>query len=425
MRETRGVDIGSNSGSGYSQEYFNTVINTSQDAIIAVDSNGRITIYNTAAEHTFGWTAAEMLGGTLDRILPAGSEHEHAKNFNAYFSTGVPSAAIGKTLRLEARHKSGRHLPIELSLAAGNFADGRFAVAVLRDVTDRQNMETQLRQSERLQSIGTLAAGIAHEINSPSQFANDNISFLQQSYTNILALLRDCAGILPRLHPDPEASKDHAELCSRLAEADLDFLSQEIPVAIGDALEGIKRITGIVKAMKAFAHPGSNEKTLADINRNIQDTVTVCRNEWKYVSDLEMNLASDLPPVSCLVAEINQVLLNLITNAAHAIGDVVEKQPGSKGRITISTRRDGNCVLIEIKDSGSGIPQELHQRIFDPFFTTKKPGKGTGQGLAISRSVIVDKHGGSMSVESSPGQGAVFSLRLPFAVKGEEDKGHD
>jgi len=194
---------------------------------------------------------------------------------------------------------------------------------------------------------------------------------------------------------------------------DLQFLIEEIPAAVEQTLDGIGKVSKIVKAMKEFSHPGSKDKTMVDLNRAIDNTITICRNEWKYVADVDTEFDASLPLVSCFPDEFNQVILNIIINAAHAIGDIVNEGV-SKGKITIRTKQKGNMAEISISDTGKGIPKSIIKKIFDPFFTTKEVGKGTGQGLAISYDVIVNKHGGTLAVESEPGKGATFIIRLPL-----------
>jgi signal transduction histidine kinase len=205
-----------------------------------------------------------------------------------------------------------------------------------------------------------------------------------------------------------------SEAKKALEEADLDYLSLEVPKAIEQSLDGISRVTEIVRAMKEFSHPGGEDKVATDINRAIQSTITVARNEWKYVSEVVTDFDPQLPTVICFPGEFNQVILNLITNAAHAILDKLGPSPDEKGRIIISTRRDGDWVEIRVSDTGSGIPENIQERVFDPFFTTKETGIGTGQGLAIAHAVIVDKHGGSIDFETEPGEGTTFVIRLPI-----------
>jgi PAS domain S-box-containing protein len=266
---------------------------------------------------------------------------------------------------------------------------------------ERDRLEDNLRQAQKLEAIGQLAAGIAHEINTPTQYVGDNLRFLKESFGELNGLL----GQLVKAGGAP-ASK-------LLADADFDYLKEEIPRALNQSLEGVDRVAKIVRAMKEFSHP-AREKTATDLNRAIQSTITVASNEWKYVAEMEMDLDTNLPSVHCSPAEFNQVVLNIVVNAAHAIGDVVGDGGKGKGKITVKTRPDGEWALIEISDSGCGMPPHIQQRIFDPFFTTKEVGKGTGQGLAIAHNVIVDKHGGTIKVVSAPGKGTTFIIRLPI-----------
>jgi signal transduction histidine kinase len=200
------------------------------------------------------------------------------------------------------------------------------------------------------------------------------------------------------------------------ASADFDYLEQEIPSAIDQCLEGLNRVAGIVKAMKEFSHPGSEDKTPTDINRAIETTVAVARNEWKYVSEVVTELQNGLPLVPCLQGELKQVILNLIVNAAQAIAGALGDGSRSKGKITIRTRQVENEVEIAVQDTGLGIRPEIRSRIFEPFFTTKPVGKGTGQGLSLAHATIVKRHQGKIYFESEVGQGSTFFIRLPIAT---------
>ena len=270
-------------------------------------------------------------------------------------------------------------------------------VCVFRDITERRLLESQLAQAQKLESIGQLAAGIAHEINTPIQYIGDNGRFLEEAFRDLLGMISE----------SPETAA-----CARNPE--LDYLRAEIPKALQQLLEGVEHVARIVHAMKEFSHPGTVEKTLVDINAAIESTVLVARNEWKYVADLTVDLDSDLPRVSCFPGEFNQVMLNLIVNSAQAIAEVT-KESGRKGAIRITTRKNGDWAEIRVTDTGPGIPAEIQSKVFDPFFTTKPVGKGTGQGLAIAYSVIVVKHQGTISFESSPVTGTAFLIRLPLA----------
>jgi signal transduction histidine kinase len=282
------------------------------------------------------------------------------------------------------------------------------------DITNRIMLELQLDQARKLEAIGQLAAGIAHEINTPTQYVGDNIRFFQDAFNDMKPFIEHYKALSQKLPEEGISAAATAEIKENIATGDLDYLLEEIPQALEQTLEGVGRVSTIVRSMKEFSHPGAKEKTGVDINRAIENTTTVSRNEWKYVARMEMDLDPSLPHVSCFPAEVNQVILNLITNAAHAIGDVVGSQEGEKGRIGISTRTHADFVEIRISDTGPGIPEEIQTRIFDPFFTTKEVGKGTGQGLAISHSIIFDKHGGTLSFETKKGKGTSFYIHLPI-----------
>ncbi len=292
----------------------------------------------------------------------------------------------------------------------------------MMDITQRKKaedeqlaLETQLRHAQKLESIGQLAAGIAHEINTPVQYVGDNIRFLQEGFVARNQVLDKYAELAQACATAGVEANLLDELRDTIDTTDTEYLTAEIPKAIQQSLEGIERIAKIVQSMKDFAHPGNAEKQAIDLNRAIESTITVARNEWKYVADIETDFQTDLPNVPCYLGELNQVVLNMIINAAHAITDVVGDGANGRGTIKISTRSAGAWVEIDIADTGSGIPEAIRSRVFDPFFTTKVVGKGTGQGLAISHNVIVEKHGGTISLESETGRGTTFTIRLPLS----------
>jgi len=268
-------------------------------------------------------------------------------------------------------------------------------VQLQEEMNQRKELETQLIHAQKMEAVGQLASGIAHEINSPSQFANDNILFLKDAV----------AGFIAKLRGDPDAP-DVKEL---------QFLAENAPEAVDQAKEGISRITTIVKSMKNFAYKDAESaKKPSDLNQAIQSTIVVATNEWKYHAELQLELDDDLPFVPCNIGEINQVVLNLVVNGAHAIRD--RFQDGKKGNLKVSTKHyaEAACVVISINDNGGGIPQKVQTRIFEPFFTTKEVGVGTGQGLAIAHNVIVKSHSGQIWFDTQEGQGTTFFIKLPM-----------
>jgi signal transduction histidine kinase len=280
-----------------------------------------------------------------------------------------------------------------------------------RPSEERVESEEKAHQAQKLEAVGRLAAGIAHEINTPAQFVTDNVYFLRDAFADIQCIIKAAKSLTEQ---DPPFTQCVRDMRSLLEAADVSFLVTETPKAFEQTVEGLSRITRLVGAMKEFSRPSSAQKAPVDLNRAIESTIMVSRNEWKYVATLTTDLQADLPAVSCLGDEINQVVLNLIVNAAHAIGERTPEGGGIHGTIAISTRSMGAMVEIRIKDSGGGIPESIRRRIFEPFFTTKPIGKGTGQGLAIARAIVVDKHQGSLDFETETGVGTTFIIRLPF-----------
>jgi len=276
---------------------------------------------------------------------------------------------------------------------------------------DGKQLEANLAHAHKLEAIGQLTAGIAHEINTPTQFVGDSVRFLEEACEDLAWLVEQYRAALGALEGDATRAQLLADVRAAEEKADLEYLREQMAPAFARCREGMGRIATIVSAVKEFAHPDSNEKRPADLNRALRDTLTISANEHKYVADVETDFG-DIPLVECHIGHLNQVFLNLIVNAAHAVGSAVEGR-GEKGRITVRTSVDGESVLIEVGDTGCGIAPEIKDRIFDPFFTTKGAGKGTGQGLAIARSIVVDKHQGTIACDSTPGHGTTFTVRIP------------
>lgn len=398
------------------QKDYERLFESSRDAIIVTDESGFLDC-NHAALKMFGYKDKEEFltlcpADVSPEIQPDGT-------FSAEAAEKQIREAIegrGVFFSWEHKRKDGSIFPAEILLSPFEREDKLVVQGVVRDVSDRlladkdkEKLQSQLLHAQKLESVGQLAAGIAHEINTPAQFIGTNIDFLDEAVQDFIEFITQLKKIMATATAETEQA-----ICHALEEADWEFLVTELPQAIAQSKDGVQRVTSIVRAMKEFSHPGSKEKVLYNLNNIIETTVTVARNEWKYVAEVKLDLDEDLPQLPLLVDEMGQVVLNMLVNGAHAIGDKLGENPqGDKGTITITTRNGKDHVLLTISDTGTGIPEESRTRIFDPFYTTKAVGKGTGQGLAIAHDVI-SKHEGAIRVESTAGKGTTFTIALPF-----------
>ena len=390
-----------------------TAMNSASDGISIVDAKGEFVYVNKAFVRMYGYN------GPDERI---GRNHLQTRRELVRFDNEILPELIrngswqGETI---GQRKDGSGFPQEISMTS--LEDGGL-VCTDRDITERRQAEQRMHETARLASIGELAAGIGHEINTPTQYIGDNIRFFQESFSDIQSLLDKYQKLLKAVQSEEPAQEIANEIGALIKEIELDYLSEEVPIAIEQSLEGNSRVAEIVRAMKEFAHPGLEEMTAIDVNHAISNTIAVARNEWKYVADVVTNFDLDLPEVPCLPGSFNQVMLNILVNAAHAIAEVVKDDSEKKGTITVTTRSIDGWAEIRIQDTGPGIPEKIRTKIFDPFFTTKDPGKGTGQGLALVHAVIVEKHKGTIQVETEPGKGTTFIVRVPLALIHEPEE---
>ncbi len=391
------------------ERQLRSLIEHTSDIITILNNDGAIRYESPSITHVLGYEPKELLGkDAFDLVHP-----DDRAATRQFFTHAIQAGKAGRPRQFRCRHKDGSWRVLE-AISSLFLEEARPIGFIVnsRDITERKQLETQLAFAQKMESIGQLAAGIAHEINTPAQYVGDNIRFLQDAFCDLEKLLKSYEQLLDENKNETVAPALIAEIDATTAAVDLAYLMEEIPQAIQQSLQGIGRVTKIVQAMKEFSHPGTEEKVETDLNKAIETTLTVARNEWKYVADMVSDFDPALPPVRCLPGELNQVVLNLVVNAAHAIADVVGNN--GKGTITVGTRHAGDWVEIRVSDTGAGIPEAIRTKIFDPFFTTKGIGKGTGQGLAIAHSVIADKHGGAISYETEMGKGTTFLIRLPF-----------
>lgn len=386
-------------------------INSVPSVLIGTDSLGQITRWNSAAATVCGLPADAVMGKPLQNCGILWSQTQTGE-INSWFRVERSENRENVTFERDGHKRFLGLTIINVDLIPGGKGTGFLITGA--DITERKVLEEQLRQAQKLEAIGQLAAGIAHEINTPAQYVGDNTKFLQEMWPTVDKILALCMRLQEESLAGSLAPGTIAELLQCTEESEPAYLLREVPQAISQTLEGVQRVSKIVKAMKEFSHPGSEGKSAIDINHAIETTIAVARNEWKYVADVQTCFAADLPPVPCLAGEFNQVMLNLLINAAHAIASALGAGSAAKGTITISTRRDGDWAEVRIQDTGGGVPENIRGRIFEPFFTTKEVGKGTGQGLALAHTVIVKKHEGQIWFESEAGKGTTFFLRLPL-----------
>ncbi len=389
-----------------SEEHFRSLIENSSDIILEGNQDAMVTYVTPSVEHVLGYRPESVIGQSAFSFV-----HPEDARAAKRMQDRLQILDVATTSEYRLKHADGSWRIFQAIGKSNRDETGKARFVVnFRDITAQRNLERQLAQAQKLEAVGQLAAGIAHEINSPIQYIGDNTRFFQSAFRDFDLILAKYEGALKEGNggPFPPALQEWID------KIDLPYLKEEVPKAIEQTLEGVERVSNIVRAMKEFSHPGAKEMSSVDLNRAIQNTIVVARNEWKYVAEMETDLDPFLPPISCLPGEVNQVILNLIINSAHAIADVVGDGSAGKGAIRISTHRAGESVEIRVQDTGTGIPERIRSRIFDPFFTTKEVGRGTGQGLAIAHSVIVDKHGGSIRFETEMGKGTTFIIRLPI-----------
>ena len=397
------------------QKAIEHLISSLPTIIIGLSQDNNIVLWNAEAEDVLGFDADQVMG---EHVSQCGIEWDWDK-----ISDGIlQSRYNNRPMRVDDvgfRGPEGdeRFLGLTVNPLNGDDKSILGLTIIGADITDRKNMESQLQQSHKMEAIGQLAAGIAHEINTPVQFVGDNTRFFQDSFDDLIQVIKKQQEALSAARSNSLTDELVEETQQLIEECDLEYLEEEIPLAIEQSLKGVERIAKIVQAMKIFAHPGMVAKEPVDINQEIEKTITITRNEWKYVADLKTDFEESLPLVPIFRAEFNQVILNMIVNAAHAIAEKNKDNQSENGTIHIRTIHEGNQAKICIGDTGAGIPEDIRHKIFDLFFTTKEPGKGTGQGLAISHSVIVKKHNGTLTLESQEGEGSTFTIGLPLEAE--------
>ncbi|MET0042972.1 MAG: ATP-binding protein [Candidatus Thiodiazotropha sp. 6PLUC3] len=402
------------------EQFLSDVTKSMSEGFVVLDEQGRVKFSNPESEWLLGWNTQEMEGSLFSKMVYSDKTPDPDNSVESAINLTLADGIIRSGDDDTFFHTEGRAVAIAYSVSPLIREKEEIGVVVtFNDISERKkadeqrrHLERELNQTHKMEAVGQLAGGIAHEINTPIQYIGDNLRFLKESHEDIDRLLNAYLKLMQKAtdHPDLKAEVENAK--EIIEEIDLDYLGEETSNAIQQSISGSAQVADIVLAMKEFAHPGSKEMVATDLNRIIGNAVAVCKNEWKYVAETNLKLSDDLPNIECLAGEISQVILNMIVNASHAIEAAKREQ---KGVISITSNLDGNHAEVRISDTGTGIPKEAQDHVFNPFFTTKDVGRGTGQGLAIAQDIVVGKHQGELYFETEEGVGTTFIMRLPLS----------
>jgi len=409
---------------GTEKELLSATLMSIAEGVIITNKEGLILLFNRAAESLTGFKEHDVTGYPLYSVFQlidpntqqVISDSIHALYEMSRMQENDPSYKAPLLIT-----KSGERILVSGSISLLKSHSGEIMGHVLafQNITEKHKAEVQTALSQKMEAIGQLAAGIAHEINTPIQYIGDNLKFLQKTVSRLTQVLEAYQEVtLERDRSLLQEGIDHIEAIKK--QNKIQHYLDESPKAVQDALEGVERVRKIVLAMREFSHPSEKGKRFSDINHGIETTVVISHNEWKYYAELDTDLDPEMPLVNCQIDEINQVILNMIVNAAQSIQEKIAAKSDQKGKISISTQTGEDKIVIKIQDTGQGIPEEIQQRIFDPFFTTKGVGKGTGQGLSLAHNIIAKKHHGNIKVDSIVGEGTTFIIELPIDSSEQE-----
>jgi PAS domain S-box-containing protein len=390
-------------------KYYRALKDNSPEGIVTLDQDRKVVDINQAFKKIFGYSLDSIKGKHLDNFILPKRLKEEGQAITEKIKQGqnIFQNSVRKTREDKEIHCSIIGAPINIDSQHVDY------FLIYRDITREKKLEVQLMQTNKMEAIGQLAAGIAHEINTPTQYVNSNIEFFTEIFPDVLALIKEYEKFYPFIKESYNDQKEIEELKKITDNVDIAFLKNEVKEALQDSLDGLNKISNIVDAMRTFSHPGTKDKQEINVNKLIQKTITVTRNEWKYDAELKTNLEDNLEPIPIHQDQISQVMLNLIVNATHAIQSAYEGQKNEKGLIEITSCSKEEYVELRISDDGTGIPQNIRDKIFNPFFTTKDVGEGTGQGLSMAYNVIVENHRGNIYFDTEPGKGTTFIIELP------------
>lgn len=388
-----------------SDQLFRSIAENSADLIAVVDQSGHRIYNNPTYGRLLGYTAEELKNTVSFQQI-----HPDDRPLVTRAAQKAVETGVGQIVEYRMRRKDGTYVTLESHSSFIRDSRGEIEALVIsaRDISDRR----MAMHTEKLSAIGQLAAGVAHELNTPAQYVSDNLTFLRDTWSELDAAMAFCLAPAHALIPSDSGSSDGVIFAG--PPRDWDWLRKEVPKAISQSLEGIRRMAKILGAMRRFSHTGGGEREEVDLSEALDATITVAQHQIKEIADVQTDYQPDLPRVECYCDELNQVFLNLIVNATHAIRDASTQATRHRGKLTIRTRQIDQDVQIEIQDNGSGIPLDVRDRVFDPFFTTKQVGEGTGQGLTICHEIVVQKHHGTIWFDTEIDKGTTFFVRIPI-----------
>ena len=407
-----------------SENKFIQLAESALDAIIMLDPQGKIEFWNPAASKIFGYTSEQAKNLAIEQWLPS---DQQANPILDYVGNSN-SPLTGTLLELNAIRQSGERFPVEAAISSVTLDRGWHVICLIRDITQRKIIEAereqlalQRTQHHKMTALAQLADGIAHEINTPIQTINNNLTFIEEAHQDTHDLISTYLALTAAIDSKSDLSTKLDACNAKREEIDVDYLNEEVTTTIQQCRQGTEQVSRIVRSMRIFTSDNSAHEP-TDLNKLIRDIVDISRYQWEQIAELQTDLDETLPLVTCSPSEMHQALINILMNAVQALE---ESSKQNRGKITVSSQQDSEYVQVAISDNGDGIPESAQEQIFNPFFTTRDVGKGTGQGLTLSHDIVVRKHNGKLDFNTEAGVGTTFCLQLPLDTHSKDSQATD